>query len=232
MSFDVPDDYDWGLPPEPEFRRTPVSGRVLCFAPHPDDEVIGAGGALYLHRQQGDPVRVVYATDGIHGDPDGHYEDLRMLRRREAKAGTEVLGVDDLVFWGFPDSHVVTETDLATVAGRVAGAVTEFRPDVVYLPWHEEVHPDHRAVFAGVMRGLQKAAYAGIAYGYEVWRALIPDLVLDVDRVAEHKRRALECHASQLQYVDYRHPVFGLMAHRSMAFCGGKGYCEGYLRYA
>ncbi|MFM8478219.1 MAG: PIG-L deacetylase family protein, partial [Planctomycetaceae bacterium] len=40
------------------------SGPVLVIAAHPDDEVLGCGGAIALHRDAGDPVTVVIATRG------------------------------------------------------------------------------------------------------------------------------------------------------------------------
>ena len=39
--------------------------KVLVFAAHPDDEVLGMGGTLCVHAaEQGDEVRVVCVTDG------------------------------------------------------------------------------------------------------------------------------------------------------------------------
>ena len=70
----LPTDDKYWVPPMPEIRKAPLSGRVLCLAPHPDDEAAGPGGALVKHRRQGDPVRVALATDGIAGDPDGRYD--------------------------------------------------------------------------------------------------------------------------------------------------------------
>jgi LmbE family N-acetylglucosaminyl deacetylase len=47
-----------------------LPSRVLVFAPHPDDEVLGCGGALALHARRGDHVRVVVVSDGgAGGDP-------------------------------------------------------------------------------------------------------------------------------------------------------------------
>ena len=77
-----PAKWDADLKPPPEFRTSVPAGRVLCFAPHPDDEAAGPGGALCLHRKQGDPVRVVVATDGSAGDPDGRYEPEEYKRLR------------------------------------------------------------------------------------------------------------------------------------------------------
>jgi LmbE family N-acetylglucosaminyl deacetylase len=69
---------------------TPPSGSVLVLAPHPDDESLGCGGAIVLHCRQGDRVKIVFATDGGAGDPQGYFAnyDYRELRRDEArKAG-------------------------------------------------------------------------------------------------------------------------------------------------
>jgi len=38
--------------------------RLLIFAPHPDDEVIAAGGLIQQAREAGGTVRVVYITSG------------------------------------------------------------------------------------------------------------------------------------------------------------------------
>ena len=58
------------------------------------------------------------------------------------------VGVDDVVFWGFPDGHVPSPGDLARGAAMAADALRSFAPDVVYLPWAREGHPDARATSA------------------------------------------------------------------------------------
>ena len=218
------------VPALPEFRTAPPAARVLCFAPHPDDEVIGPGGALRLHRLQGDAVRVIVATDGVAGDPDGRFSrsDYGERRRGESRRGLRVLDIEDLHFWGLRDSCVITEGDLDGVAARVSSAIAEFGPGLVYLPWEGESHSDHRALYSGVLRGMRRASYRGLAWGYEVWNAMLPDVLLDITDVAEAKRSAILCYETQLAYADYIHPIFGLNAHRSLLFRHGRGYCEGF----
>jgi LmbE family N-acetylglucosaminyl deacetylase len=235
MAIELPNHFDWRPPELPDDERTPPRGRALCFAPHPDDEVIGAGGSLFLHRQQGDAVRVVIATDGRAGDPDGHHDPATYpeLRRGESRRACAVLEIDDLSFWGFPDNHVVTEVDLAAVAQRTRAEVDAFAPDIVYLPWERESHGDHVALHWGVRRGLVEAGYAGAVRGYEVWSAIdLPDVVVALGAAAERKREALRCHRSQFEYIDYEHPVFGMMAYRSMVRHGAVGFSEAFKRYA
>jgi LmbE family N-acetylglucosaminyl deacetylase len=226
----VPQGYDVDSLPEPIERQGPPAGRVLCFAPHPDDEVIGPGGVLCMHRRQGDPVRVVLATDGVSGDPDGAFsaDGYAELRRDESRRGLAELGVDDVGFWGYPDACIVTDADLEALADRAVDELRRFRPDVVYLPWEGESNSDHRALHLGVLRGLVQVEFTGFALGFEVWTPMPPDLLIDITAVADAKRRAIHAYRSQLHYVDYEHVIFGLHAYRSLQFRRGRGFSEAF----
>jgi LmbE family N-acetylglucosaminyl deacetylase len=217
-------------PPEPRLLAAPDRGRVLCFSPHPDDEVAGPGGALCLHRRQGDPVRVVVATDGIAGDPDDRHDrrSYPELRRSESRAGMRELGVDDVAFWGFPDSCQLSDADLELGTSLAVEAIATSAPDVIYLPWEREGHPDHHALHVCVMRAMDRSGWPGRAYGYEIWHAMIPDVILDITEVAEAKHRAMLCHRSQIEYVTYDRCVRGLNAYRSLIHARGKGYAEAF----
>jgi LmbE family N-acetylglucosaminyl deacetylase len=91
--------------------------RILVLAPHPDDEVLGAGGVLREAVRRGLPTRVVFLTNG-----DGNewsflaYRKrpvilpravlaMGTIRRQEALAATGALGVParDVSFLGYPD---------------------------------------------------------------------------------------------------------------------------------
>lgn len=50
------------VPALPPLRLSPVD--VLVFAPHPDDEVIGAGAVLQQALAERKTVRIVFATNG------------------------------------------------------------------------------------------------------------------------------------------------------------------------
>ena len=91
--------------------------RVVLFAPHPDDETLGAGGVLYRLVHAGAAVQVVFMTNG-DGYPRAVQEDLGVrhptdadyiafgeLRQREAVAALRQLGVKrrSVRFLGFPD---------------------------------------------------------------------------------------------------------------------------------
>ena len=204
------------------------AGRVLLFAPHPDDEVVGTGGILLLHRQQQDPVHVVVATDGALGDPEGRFagQDLVAIRKAESVRGLAEIDVHDCTFWGFPEGHELSGAD---VERAVSAAVQELRarnPDVVYLPWRLDGHPDHHTLHHIVALALERVGFGGLALGYEVWNPMVPDVIVDVSPVFERKRRAMHRHESQLSYVPYDHCIGGLNAFRALVHMRGNGYGE------
>ena len=91
--------------------------RLLVFAPHPDDETLGAGGLIQRTLGSGGVVPVVFLTSG-DGYPEGveleehiahptaqDYRAYGTLRQEEARGVLVTLGVkeQEVTFLGFPD---------------------------------------------------------------------------------------------------------------------------------
>jgi len=129
--------------------RTPGFGPVdvLVFAPHPDDEVIGAGGVLQQALAEGKTVGIVFATNG-DGYPEAasalfhkaiaelthaDYLGLGATRQREAIAAGQILGVraSSLVFLGYPDAAlacVYADVSTAPVESPFTGRTSTYGP--------------------------------------------------------------------------------------------------------
>ncbi len=91
--------------------------RILVLAPHPDDEVLGAGGVLQRAVSLKLPIKVVFLTNGDSNQwsfmiyrkhpvvmPKA-VQQMGLIRRDEALSAAETLGVgaSNLVFLGYPD---------------------------------------------------------------------------------------------------------------------------------
>jgi len=98
----------------------PFGVRLLVFAPHPDDETIGAGGLIQRVLKNGGQVRVLFVTNG-DGFTDGVRQEVKWRptlstdfieygkrRQNEARQALLSLGVraEDAVFLGFPDGGI------------------------------------------------------------------------------------------------------------------------------
>ena len=88
------------------FSATLLDASILFVAPHPDDDVITSSGVIYAAVQRGEPLRVVFMTNGdLYGGAS-----LGYTREDEAVTGESVLGVTEgnLIFLGYPDGYLNT----------------------------------------------------------------------------------------------------------------------------
>jgi LmbE family N-acetylglucosaminyl deacetylase len=219
----------------PEWR--PGKERVLVLAPHMDDEVIGCGGAVALHVRAGASVSVAYLTDGRLGsakarsgslaEREAAQREVVGTRKQEARAALAVLGVKDAYFIDAEDGAVAKDPHAAS---RLAEILTKVQPEIVYLPFFLEQHPDHRAVSDVLIAAAQTTRQDFMCYGYEVWTPLYPNRFVWIDSIAEVKKQALAQYHSQLAETPFEHAMLGLNAYRSMLKPGGKKgqYAEAY----
>jgi LmbE family N-acetylglucosaminyl deacetylase len=200
----------------------PHAETVLVLAPHMDDETIGCGGTLAKHVARGASVTVAFLTDGGAGGSaaagDASGASLTGTRKTEAHAALSVLGVRHLEFLDAPDGRLQSSAPLAEKL-RTILLGTDF--DLVYLPFFLEEHPDHRAASQLLLDATRGTDLHPQCLGYEVWTALFPNCLVNIDETAELKREALSHYRSQLAEADYAHTQFGLNAYRSAAFLGG-----------
>jgi LmbE family N-acetylglucosaminyl deacetylase len=121
--------------------------RVLVFAAHPDDEVLGMGGTIAVHVEGGDQLRVVVVTDGSSTQYPGDSE-TRLRKEEEALRAAAELGVMDYVHLAIPDMRLDTLPHVE-VNRVVEEHVGDFSPELVYTP-HPDVNLDHRRLFDSV----------------------------------------------------------------------------------
>lgn len=201
---------------------------VLVVAPHPDDEVIGCGGAVCLHADRGDRVVAVFLTSGELGLKHLSRETAWAIREREAQRAARILGLADTIFLRLPDWSAGEH--LKEGAALLAPILKRERPGLIYLPHAQEWHPDHQAAWPLVKRALVRARPEKLPAlrSYEVWTPLAAwDQVQDISAVMPRKLRALRAHRSQLDGFDYVAAVKGLNQFRG-ALAGRCRYAEAF----
>jgi LmbE family N-acetylglucosaminyl deacetylase len=205
---------------------------VVVVAPHPDDEAIGCGGMICLHRRRGDEVRVVFLTSGERGIKGVPVKKARLIREQEAREAAKVLRVNEIDFLRLPD------LGLSQVIGRAATELQKVLergvPDLIYLPHPEDNHPDHEAsltVVRGSLDGLEGRKRRPELRVYEVWSPMARyGWVEDISPVMKHKMRAVRCYRSQLRAFRYDRAVRGLNQYRG-ALGAGSRYAEAFDYY-
>ena len=194
---------------------------VLVIAAHPDDEVLGCGGAIALHRDAGDPVTVVIATkgrtaeDSSNGQPQFSY----------TSAAMKVLDVADYRFLGFPDQRMDT-FGLTDIITPLEAIVREIRPRVVYCQYGGDINHDHSVLFRAALVALRpQEPYLQTVLTFDTassteWaypRRFVPDTWIDVNETLTQKLDAMRCYETELR--EYPHPrSLRALEHRARAW--------------
>jgi N-acetylglucosamine malate deacetylase 1 len=213
--------------------------RVLVFAAHPDDEVLGMGGTIALYALRSHEVRVVCVTDGSSTQYAGDAA-RQEQKNNEALAAAEALGVSDYVHLDLPDMRLdtVPHVDLNAV---VEEHVREFGPEVVYTA-HPDVNRDHRALFDSVAvatrptpgqvarRMLTYAPTSSTEWTPAGTNWFVPNWFVDITETFPRKLEAFACFETEQR--PYPHPRSARALEAHAQFFGatvGCGYAEPFV---
>jgi N-acetylglucosamine malate deacetylase 1 len=207
--------------------------RVLVFAAHPDDEVLGMGGTLAIHTDRGDEVRVVVVTDGSSTQYPGDTE-LRIRKEEEALQAAAELGVRDYVHLDLPDMRLDTLPHVE-VNAVVEQQVRDVEPEIVYTV-QPDVNRDHRAIFDSVAVGtrptpdqtvrrvLTYAPTSSTEWTPAPVSWFVPNWFVDVSATLERKVAAFSHYETERR--DYPHPRSERAIRAAAEFYGASCGCE------
>jgi LmbE family N-acetylglucosaminyl deacetylase len=125
-----------------------MSKRILVVSAHPDDEVLGAGGTLLKHKGRGDHLGWLIATNAFENL--GYTKDFCNGREVEIDHVAKVIGIETVYKLDFPTTKL-DSLPLSELIRKVVGAISEFQPEIIYLPNRSDAHSDHRVTFDAVM---------------------------------------------------------------------------------
>jgi len=184
--------------------------RILVIAPHPDDETLGCGGSLLKHKSNGDSLSWLVATRGHEPQWSA---DLLDKKEREIASVTAAYGFDQTIRLNFPVIRLDT-IPLEEFIAAIRNAISDCKPELVYLNHFGDVHSDHRIVFEATLSVL-KPFYSGThgvkrILSYEVLsstdaaplnpaRAFVPNVFTDVTDFLEKKLEIMALYESELQ---------------------------------
>jgi len=189
--------------------------KVLVVAAHPDDEILGCGGTIARHAQQGDEVHVVIMAEGAtsRGEQpasDGHEEALSKLASaaREANA---LLGAASVTLHALPDNRM-DSLDNLDVIKRVESEVQRVAPSIVYTHHAGDLNIDHRIVHEAVLVACrpQPGNTVNTILAFEVassteWQpgtlqsSFMPNWFVDIGDMLEKKLAALAIYEMEMR---------------------------------
>lgn len=193
---------------------------ILVVGPHPDDQELGMGASIAKLAEQGHDVLLLDITNGEptpYGDP--------VTRAKEADLAAAILSPDTArfpnarpvkrVLLGLPNRYVEHTIE---ARHKVAGVIRAHQASIVFTPFFEDAHPDHRAVtrivedarFDAKLTGVDMPVPEGMPPGeptYPKWLFYYyathlrwvanPSFVLDVTGYVERKIESIRAYHTQ-----------------------------------
>lgn len=185
---------------EPLEMTAPLGRRITVVAPHPDDEMLGAGGTLIRARSHGAAIRCIYVTSSR---PPERVEAETVQVAQRVGYSTD--------FLRYPlDGIPLNEESIARLAAAVAAQPT----DCLFVPVLFDDNDDHRRTNQLLWQAWERGLINGDLeiWCYQVYSPVIANVVVDISDIAEQKRAAVKMWHSQMEIRKFDHYILGLNA--------------------
>ncbi len=189
--------------------------KVLVIAAHPDDEVLGIGGTVRKHVNQGDCVWCIILGEGM---TSRNITDKAVLDElhNDTLVSAKVLGYEKVIFSNFPDNKF-DSVPLLQVTQEIEKYIDLFKPEIVYTHHSGDLNIDHRITYEATVTATRPIGDYTVqeVYTFETpssteWNfakqdvAFVPNVFNDISTTIKDKIKAMGCYTSELR--EYPHP--------------------------
>jgi LmbE family N-acetylglucosaminyl deacetylase len=184
-----------------------VKSNVMIVAPHPDDEVLGAGGTLLRRKAEGAKVAWLIVSE-ITSEAGWSVEKIKQ-RADEIKRVTELIGFDSVFELNFPSTQL-DQVPMSELVKAISNVFKTFEPHEVFVPHPSDVHTDHRMVFdalasctkwfryPSVKRVLAYETLSETDFGLGTNKAFRPNVFINIEPHLAKKLQAMDIYESEL----------------------------------
>ncbi|ARS36173.1 PIG-L deacetylase family protein [Pontibacter actiniarum] len=182
--------------------------KVIVISAHPDDEVLGVGGALLKHKENGDDIYWLIVTNIF--EKDGFSEDRVRTRQDEIVKVANLLGVKQTYKLDYP-TMTLSSSSLIKMVPEISAIFQEIKPEIIYSLNRSDAHSDHRVIFDAVMACTKSFRYPFIkrVLMYECIsetefapvlpeKAFLPNYFIDISEHLEQKLEIMKVYESEL----------------------------------
>ena len=188
---------------------------ILVVAAHPDDEVLGCGGTIAKHADEGDRVNILIVAEGatsrqLNRDREEVKEELSILMKA-ANNAAKILGAQSVKFMNQPDNRL-DSLDRLDLIKKIEVEINHYEPEVVYVHHAGDVNIDHRRIHEAVITAARPTPNQRIKslLSFEVassteWQpphsapSFQPNWFVEITEQLTRKMLALEMYAAEMR---------------------------------
>lgn len=184
-----------------------ISNKILCVAVHPDDETLGAGGALLKWKSEGKEIHWLILTAMDRSISETERIDSRSL---EIDRVNKEYGFTSMTKLDF----ITTQLDqyaMADLVKKISTVISKIQPDTLIIPHKYDAHSDHRMAFEALMPFMKSFRYPYIKTilsmetlsetnyaNYGNHEQFFPSYFVDVSDFLESKINIMKIYESEL----------------------------------
>lgn len=182
--------------------------KVVVVSAHPDDEVLGAGGAILKHKAQGDEIYWLIVTNIF--EEYGFSKSRVDTRQVEINEVAEQLGIKKIFKLDYP-TMTLSSSSLIRLVPDISAVFQEVEPEIIYCLNRSDAHSDHRIIFDAVMACTKSFRYPYIktVLMYECLsetefapmlpeKAFLPNYFIDISEFLPLKLEIMKIYDSEL----------------------------------
>jgi len=182
--------------------------KVLVVAVHPDDETLGCGGTLLKHKDNGDEIHWLIATD--IRESEGYDNQTVKTREDEIIKVERLFDFNSVNRLGLPTTKI-DEYSMGELISKISSVFNKVKPNIIYLPFKGDVHSDHKYIFDAAYSCSKSFRYPFIKkiYMMEVLSetefsvstkedSFIPNVFVDISNYMDRKIETMKIYESEM----------------------------------
>lgn len=186
-----------------------VSKTILIVAAHSDDEVLGCGGTIARHVNEGNTVHAVFMTNGVSSRLSSVPSD-ELRRINSMQTAKKILGIKSVKCLKYPDNRMDIIPFLEIVQS-LEKEIEKIKPQIIYTHFAEDLNIDHKITHNAVITAARPSPDQSVKeiYGFEVlssteWSAsrnycFIPQVFNNISIYLEKKIEAINAYRHELR---------------------------------
>ncbi|MCK4589148.1 MAG: PIG-L family deacetylase [Nanoarchaeota archaeon] len=194
--------------------------KVLVIVAHPDDEILGVGGTLIKHVNQGDDIFCLILGEGITSRDKYGQGVLEELHEHCHEAG-KVIGFQEIFLLKLPDNKF-DSIPLLNIVKEIEKYLEKIKPNIIYTHHDGDVNIDHQLTHEAVMVACRPCNpnCPGELYSFETlssteWqinkkKLFTPNIYVDIEYEINSKIKALKKYKSEVREYPHSRSVEGI----------------------
>ena len=213
-----------------------MKNKILVVAVHPDDETLGCGGTLLKHKANGDKIHWLICT--TLKKSHNYYQN----REKEINKVSKFFNFDSVQNLRF-ETTKMDQYKMIEIIEKISKVINKVKPNIIYLPFKEDVHTDHKKIFEASYSCTKSFRYPFIKKIYMMETlsetefapstkkdSFVPNTFVDISKYMDKKIQIMKVYKSEIGKFPFPRSVRSIKALASFrGSTSGFGFAESFI---